>query len=102
MGGSGKTRLALELGARREAQGDRVELVDLSSLSSPDDVGFALSEQLGARSATDPVAAAMAEIGVASILLIVDNCEQVLEAAADAVTRVLTGCPGAVVLATSR
>ena len=103
-GGTGKTRLALELGRRWAAQEtDTVALVDLAPLRKADLVLPAIARALGLEeSGSQPVASLLAEaIGAHRLLLILDNLEQVT-AAAPAVGELLLTCPELVILGTSR
>ena len=105
VGGSGKTRLALEVA--RECVGaypDGVWLVELAGLSEgglvPQEVAAALgvAEQPG-RPITDALVGALRD---KRLLLVVDNCEHLIDAAARLVDALLDSCPGLRVLATSR
>ncbi len=104
-GGIGKTRLMLEVGGRLMARFvDGVWLVELASLGDPalvpDAVARAIRTQdVPGRGVMDTVTDFLR---VKSVLLLVDNCEHVVDAVADLVTRLLGTCPGLVVLATSR
>ena len=104
-GGSGKTRLALEV-----ARGlltrypDGVWLAELAPLSEgalvPKEVAGALgvSERPG-----QPLTGTLAEVlGDRELLLVVDNCEHLLEATARLVDTLLDSCPHLSILATSR
>ncbi|WP_028923582.1 BTAD domain-containing putative transcriptional regulator [Pseudonocardia acaciae] len=99
-GGIGKTRLAVA-GARRHPGPAR--FADLSPVTEPEGVIAALRSALGLRDDDGPhlahVRAALAE---GPSLLVLDNCEHVVEAAAEVVHRLLAGCPELRVLATSR
>ena len=83
-GGSGKTRLALELAARcRDQLGSRVAFVDLSGLRSSALVLPTIAAALGVKDAgegdlVDAIASVMAD---ASMLLVIDNFEHVMDAA---------------------
>jgi len=107
-GGAGKTRLALELAAR--AQGTSW-LVELASLGDGESLAPAVLGALGLREATMPdrrTAAADAEsrlldaLGASDALLVLDNCEHIVVAAAELADRLLAGCPRLRILATSR
>ncbi|MFN8665066.1 MAG: helix-turn-helix domain-containing protein [Thermomicrobiales bacterium] len=103
-GGSGKTRLAIEVAHGIVADfPDGVTFVDLSPLSGPDLVIPAIAAALGAREVADQPALVTLSTHLATrrLLLVLDNCERVLAAAADIVT-LLAACPGISVLATSR
>ncbi|MEJ2853757.1 MULTISPECIES: ATP-binding protein [unclassified Saccharothrix] len=102
-GGIGKTRLAVEAGGR---WGRDVCFVDLSSLVDGVQVPHAVLGALGVRepgfARADPVDRLVAELRDQDTVLLLDNCEQVLDAVADLVRRLLSACPRLSVLATSR
>ncbi|WP_214317206.1 BTAD domain-containing putative transcriptional regulator [Nonomuraea sediminis] len=107
-GGTGKTRLALEYAAARHGEAC---LVDLSLVDDPGQVAPAVLGALGLResglgppapsgaSATERLLAALAG---QELLLVLDNCEHVIDTAATLARRLLAACPGLTVLATSR
>nr|WP_269205011.1 BTAD domain-containing putative transcriptional regulator [Motilibacter aurantiacus] len=102
-GGAGKTRLALEA-ARRHEGADGPWLVLLAGVRDPALVPAAVADALGVAasvgsSRTEAVAESLRE---RSALLVLDNCEHVLDAAADVVTAILETAPDVRVLATSR
>ncbi|MFI6449229.1 tetratricopeptide repeat protein [Kitasatospora sp. NPDC050543] len=104
-GGCGKTRLALAVATRRlDGIRDGVWFVDLATLtdprSVPDAVGTALGLQLSSGSGTQE--ALIAQLAGRELLLVLDNCEHLVEACAALAAGLLTGCPGVTVLATSR
>jgi predicted ATPase len=104
-GGVGKTRIALHVAAgARPAYPDGVYLCELARISDPDAVAAAVSsvlriEQLAEHS---PVERVVEFLLVKRALLVIDNCEHVLPAAAELVTAVLLRTPHVDVLATSR
>lgn len=100
-GGTGKTRLAVEVARKLAASGrfDRVLFVPLVGAATTDAVADALAQALHCEPALDAWATALAG---RRALLLVDNCEQVAEAAASAVTALLAYAPLLHVLATSR
>ena len=112
-GGAGKTRLAVETGARvADKLADGVWFVPLAPVRDAIDVPQAVLTALGAWPA-DPVEAArlaalepldrLAEVlAVRSVVLVLDNCEHVLDAVAALAGRVLADAPGVRILATSR
>jgi predicted ATPase len=112
-GGAGKTRLAVETGARvADELADGVWFVPLAPVRDAIDVPQAVLTALGAWPA-DPVEAArlaalepldrLAEVLAArSVVLVLDNCEHVLDAVAALAGRVLADAPGVRILATSR
>ncbi|GLZ80196.1 hypothetical protein Afil01_50030 [Actinorhabdospora filicis] len=99
-GGIGKTQLALA--AAREAAEAR--LVELAGIAAPADVPRAFADALGVgqRPGRDLTGSLVAALGTRSVLLVVDNCEHVLAAAAATVAAIVAGCPDVRVLATSR
>jgi predicted ATPase/DNA-binding winged helix-turn-helix (wHTH) protein len=104
-GGIGKSRLAFEAARRVLVQGQSdVRLVELASLSNSDLVPSAVATSLGLRSGMrDLSAEAVARaIGHRPLLLLLDNCEHVVGAAARMAETVVQLCPRATMLATSR
>ncbi|MEU4391602.1 BTAD domain-containing putative transcriptional regulator [Kribbella sp. NPDC023855] len=107
-GGSGKTRLAAEA-ARTMTQPDGVWLVELAAITTDGDIAQTTLSALGLRDAllgaapdADPVDGLIAAIRDREALLILDNCEHVIEAAAKFADRVLGECRRLRILATSR
>jgi predicted ATPase len=105
-GGSGKTRLALEVARRLQSvHRDGVRLVELAGLGNADLVPDAVLGALGMReppagtSATEALCAALAD---RALLLVLDNCEHVVTGVATLVSGLLPACAGLHVLATSR
>jgi predicted ATPase/DNA-binding CsgD family transcriptional regulator len=104
-GGSGKTRLALEVArALVEAYPDGVWLVELAPLSEAALVPKAVAEALEIlERPTEPLTDTLAEVlRDRQLLLILDNCEHLLEASAQLVDKLLDSCPHMRILATSR
>jgi predicted ATPase len=104
-GGSGKTRLALEV-ARRVADhyADGVRLVELAQVTDHAHVAQRLGAVLGIRETTDRLMLQVLADALrdAQVLLVVDNCEHVLDASASLVDLLLRECHALQVLATSR
>ncbi|MVT71871.1 transcriptional regulator [Bradyrhizobium cajani] len=104
-GGIGKTKLAIEL-ARCVAStfDDSVALIELATLQDPALATSATARTLRlALNDKDVSAAGIAQaIGTRRLLLILDNCEHVIDAAAQIASAVLRYCPNVTVLATSR
>lgn len=104
-GGVGKTRLALEtahrqLGRRRGG----IWLVDLTASPEQPDVAAETARALGVRSpagttATDALCRYLAD---RDLMIVLDNCEHVIDASAELVDAILTTCTQVRVLATSR
>src|SRR6202050_5084790 len=104
-GGCGKTRLALELAGQRF--GDFSAGVwpgDLAALGEPELIGPAIAQALDTRLASDraPEVALAGHIGERQQLLVLDNCEHLVEPVAHLVEALLRHCPRLTVLATSR
>jgi len=105
-GGAGKTRLALQLAKDLEANfPDGVWFVDLSPLSGPEFVWDQVASALGI-SETGPGTtvpdAVSAQVRRRSAIVVLDNCEQVVESAAQVAARLLAAAPGLKLIATSR
>ena len=107
-GGAGKTSLALAAAARStDAFPDGVIGVRLASVDIPDQVPLAVADALGV-----PLDGAVGDRDVRErvvsylvrrrLLLLVDNCEHVIDAAAALIDQILGRCPEVTILATSR
>jgi predicted ATPase len=104
-GGVGKTRLATQIAeAVAEQYADGVWFVDLAPLTDPVLVPQAAAAALGVRGEgrRPVVETLLAELGPKALLLVLDNCEHVLDAAARLADQVLARCPQVRFLATSR
>ncbi|MCV7075384.1 AfsR/SARP family transcriptional regulator [Mycobacterium szulgai] len=105
VGGVGKTRLAFEV-ARREQDrfADGVWVCELGPVERGDAVGHTVAAAFRVQQhrGLDIEASVIEYLRSRELLLVVDNCEHVLEAAADLVERIVQQCPGVLVLATSR
>ena len=105
VGGTGKTRLAIETGAAvSDTFTDGCWIVELAMVTVEEAVPFAFAAGLGMAAPPDGdvVDHLVARLRQKRLLMVVDNCEHVLAAAADVVERVVAACPNVVVLATSR
>ncbi len=101
--GSGKTRLAKELVAADAAQWqDGVFFVDLSALYKPELVPAAVATSMGLTGPGADAQSLCEHIGDSQTLLLLDNCEHLVDACAELVESVLTSCPETTVLATSQ
>lgn len=104
-GGVGKTRLALALAHHQlPRRADGVWLVDLASAPSTPDVAAETARVLEVRSGrgTTPTDALRRYLANRELLLVLDNCEQVVDASAALAAALLTSCPNVRILATSR
>jgi len=103
--GTGKTRLALEGAARRSAEHrGGVWIVELGALTSGDRVALEAANVLGVVIAegVPAVDQLVAALSGQDALLILDNCEHLLDAAGELAARLLSSCPGVRILATGR
>ena len=103
VGGSGKTRLALRVAGWRADEGD-VWWVDLASLSGPELVPRRVASTLGVvESQGRPTSELLVDyLESREVLLILDNCEHLVEACASLADVLLRACPDVRILATSR
>ncbi len=104
-GGCGKTRLALELAGQRQGDfADGVWPVELAALGEAELIGPAIAQALDTRLASDRAAeiALAGHIGDREQLLLLDNCEHLVEPVAHLAEALLRHCPRLTVLATSR
>ena len=104
VGGVGKTRLALAVAAASEASyPDGARLCELAPVAEPDAVPAAVATALGVTqpggTTEDSVVAALHH---RCLLLVLDNCEHLVEAAGRLAYRLIAECPRVTVLATSR
>jgi len=104
-GGVGKTRLAFRAAADQESsmQGG-AWVAELAHVLVPELVPETVGGALGIRSAGggSPIERLVAHLRDRQLLLVLDNCEHVHEAAAALVTKLLSSCPGVRALVTSR
>jgi predicted ATPase/serine/threonine protein kinase len=104
-GGIGKTRLALEVAARVvDEYRDGVWLVALASLADPESVPQAIASTLGVREhgTRSILEALVAWLKERSLVIVLDNCEHLVEACARVTHTLLEASAGLRVLATSR
>ncbi|WP_232376158.1 ATP-binding protein [Amycolatopsis aidingensis] len=104
-GGVGKTRLALQVAAAARASFDEdVVFVGLAELREPELLVNTVADHLGLgdRSARPPIDLLVEHLRARRLLLVLDNCEHLVEACARLAATLLTDCPELVLLATSR
>lgn len=109
-GGLGKTRLAHLIA--RSAEQPVVHVVELAGVTSPEGVAIEVADALGVRESVSGRAVALRPadlltrlvdvVGTVPALLVLDNCEHLVEAAADLVSALVTRTPNLTVLTTSR
>jgi predicted ATPase/class 3 adenylate cyclase/Tfp pilus assembly protein PilF len=104
-GGTGKTRLALQAAAEQlDGSADGVWLVDLSSLTDADRLAESVASVLSIREVPgcSTLVTLVDALRDQDRLLVLDNCEHVIDAAALVVEALLRSCPRLGVLATTR
>jgi predicted ATPase/DNA-binding SARP family transcriptional activator len=107
VGGVGKSRLAVEL-ARLLGEGsdfpDGVWLVELAGIHDPEAVAATAASalQLTLRSGVSQPTAFAEQLASRTLLLIIDNCEHLLDACGELVDEVLAHCPNTTIVTTSR
>ncbi|MFD9680033.1 ATP-binding protein [Rhodococcus sp. NPDC059969] len=105
IGGVGKTRLAIRLaGALQRVFRDGAWLVELGEQTDPDLLEDYVAVTLGVRSVSspDPLQALIDYCADRSLLLVLDNCEHLVDAVALFTGAILRRCAGVKILATSR
>src|SRR6201997_1521613 len=104
-GGVGKTRLAIQVASAMAGEfGDGVWYVDLAPITDPELVAVTVARALGlpdqpGRSTMDSL---LRYVSDRQMLVVLDNCEHLLDASAEVVVAVLSGAARLTVLATSR
>jgi predicted ATPase/DNA-binding winged helix-turn-helix (wHTH) protein len=104
-GGVGKTRLALQAVAELVgAYRDGVFVVELGAIKDPLLVPAAVAQVLGVRERSDMplIRGVCAHLGARKLLLLLDNCEHLLDACRTLVAAILCDCAGPTFLLTSR
>ena len=104
-GGSGKTRLSIQVATDLiDSYAHGVWWVELAALSEGALVGRAVANALGVREVPEQtLSQSVADfVGDKELLLVIDNCEHVIEACAQLAAALLARCPRLQILATSR
>jgi len=103
-GGSGKTRLALELAHRVRDGFDEVVWVELAPVGDPDLIGQQILDAMGVRelAAEDVLQVVVDAVRDRAVLFVLDNCEHLVDAAAFVVEEILRSCGNAKVVTTTR
>jgi predicted ATPase/class 3 adenylate cyclase len=104
-GGTGKTRLAIEIAGREQPlHQDGTFFADLSSVEDDDHVAVAVARAclVSLDASRPPVDQLTDSLASRSVLLVLDNCEHVLDAVAGVADRLLAACPKVSLIATSR
>jgi class 3 adenylate cyclase len=104
-GGVGKTRLAVQVAATvAGGYADGTRYVDLAPITDPDLVPITAARALGLpdQPGRSAVTSLLQFVGGRHLLVLLDNCEHLLDASAALITALLAGCPRLTILATSR
>lgn len=104
-GGAGKTRLAVEAANASSGEfDDGLWWVDLAAIADPAVVSITIARTLGLpdQPGRSPLETVQRFIGDREILLLLDNCEHLLDICGDVITRLLSSCPRLTILTTSR
>ena len=104
-GGAGKTRLALQVAAELlDGSGDGVWLVELAPVLDPDALATTVCQALGIadRPGQSDLDTLVEVLTPQDVLVVLDNCEHLVEACAGLADAVLRRCPAVHLLATSR
>jgi predicted ATPase/class 3 adenylate cyclase len=103
-GGSGKTRLALQVAAEFLGRGEGVWHVDLSNVADPERVPSAVNRALELQEEWDcsPLESLLHALRDQDVLITLDNCEQVIDSVAKLAESVGRACPKVRLLTTSR
>jgi predicted ATPase/DNA-binding CsgD family transcriptional regulator len=104
VGGVGKTRLATHVAHKSQrAFAHGVALVELAGVTDPGLVALAIAESLGLAVRHQDVVLALTEyLRARELLLVLDNCEHLLDQCAVLVRNLLSACPTLRILVTSR
>ncbi len=104
-GGVGKTRLAIEVARRdRDVSADGVWFVGLAEVAESADVARTVADAIGVQETSEQSVfdAIVAALRTKNGLLVLDNCEHVVDGASELVATIARHCHGLTVLATSR
>lgn len=104
-GGAGKSRCAIQVGAALlESYAEGVWLIELAPIADGNMVAGAIAQALSVRESTKMALTdtLVANLKHRRLLLVLDNCEHVIDSARSVVAAILRACPAVRVLATSR
>ncbi len=104
-GGVGKTRTSLQIAANLlDGSGDGVWFIELAPLSSGDYIPTTIAQAMGLTLSAegDPMVNLVNALKSKRMLLVFDNCEHMVEPAANVISAILRACPRVKILASSR
>ncbi len=104
-GGAGKTRLALQAAAELlDGSGEGVWFVDLAPVSDPEQVPSTVMNvlQLRLEPESAPLESLQSSLRDQNVLIVLDNCEHVIDSVAKMTDLIVRQCPRVSILATSR
>jgi predicted ATPase/class 3 adenylate cyclase len=104
-GGIGKTRTSLQIAADKvDGSGDGVWFVELAPLADGDDISATIAREIGATLPTsgDPLENLTRTLSKKRLLLVLDNCEHLVDRVAHVSAALLRTCPNVTILASSR
>jgi predicted ATPase/DNA-binding XRE family transcriptional regulator len=102
-GGIGKTRVALRVGRRATAYREGSVFVDLGAIAEPGLIGAKVAAALGVSTATAPTPDTLsALVRNKHVLVLLDNCEHLLDAAGEFASALVRNTDNVTILATSR
>ncbi len=104
-GGAGKTRLAIEVAGELASKfSDGAWLVELAGVTDDSLVANAVAQALAVQLTSDraPLQTLSDELAEKQLLIVLDNCEHLLDGCAAVADQLLSSCPGVSILATSR
>jgi predicted ATPase len=104
-GGIGKTRTSLQIAADKiDGSGDGVWFVELAPLTDGDDIPATIAREIGATlpRSGDPLENLTRALSTKRLLLVLDNCEHLVDRVARVGAALLRTCPGVTILASSR
>ena len=107
VGGVGKSRVALELARLAAASTDfpdGIWFVELAGIQDPEVVPFTVASALRVvlRSRPNPTATLAEQLTTRTLMLVIDNCEHLIEVCCDLVQQVMRRCPDINIVTTSR
>ncbi|MGA1830650.1 ATP-binding protein [Rhizobium wenxiniae] len=102
-GGIGKTTVAIEFANTIREEYESAFFVDLAALKAGARIGPTLASLMGLSVyGSDPMPGIIAAIGHRKMIFVFDNCEHVIEQAAEVIERMSLACPNVFIVATSR